>query len=547
MDVNMVTNDTLGMLPLLTGRILERPMTVPATIAIALVLAFLVLHTLTPSIDPREPSLVKPRIPFVGHIIGMMQHQAGYHIRLQKSTGKPIATLPMLTGKMYAVWDPYLVAAGLRSKSLSTTPHIIDATPVLAQVKESTADLLRSPEGPLLVDRMMGHVIPATFKGASLQRLNQTALAGLASQLSTLSPSSNSTAVPIPNAWLWLRRLLTSATSKAIYGTGDPFAADDKVETALWDLEKNLLKLTLNWPSFLVPTGHRARKLLFDALTPYYSAGHDADPSTSDFVRNRAAELRAAGIPDDDVARVEIMLPFAALANTVPLLFWLFGHVFSRPELVAKLRGEVEGLITTKRDGEVGLLVTTTAIEERCPLLMSCYRETLRRTVHQVSTRTAVEDTVLSDRGGRQYLLKKDSVVQLVIGAGHGMEEYWGEDADEFKPERFLGHMNGGRKGDGDDGPGSAKAMRAAFQPFGGGTHLCPGRHFAFTEMMAVMATLLLGYEVEPLGGTKWQLPPFATRSVIDAVTKPARHGEGFGVRIGRRQGWEDVRWRYEL
>ncbi|KAK4156579.1 cytochrome P450 [Chaetomidium leptoderma] len=547
----MATNG--GVLPALTARGLEMVTTTPVAIAIAIAVAYLVLHSLTPSIDPREPPLLKPRIPLIGHIIGMMRHQAHYHITLQRSTGKPIATLPMLTGKMYAVWDPYLIAAGLRSKSLSSTPHIIDATPLVAQVSKPTANLLRGPRGNHIVDRIMHHAIPSAFKPASIQRLNATALAELASQLSTLCASSSTTTkTPIPNAWLWLRHLLTDATGKAVYGAHDPFAKNPAVETALWEFEKNLLKLTLNLPAFLVPVGHRARQVLIDALAPYYAARHDAEESASDFVRNRAAELREAGFPDDDVARVEIMLPFAALANTVPLLFWLFGHVFSRPELVRRLRAEVEeGLVVVsgKEQGEevVVLSMTAAAMEERCPLLMSCYRETLRRTVHQVSTRTALQDTVLTDRAGREYLLKKGSVVQLAIGASHAVEEYWGPDADEFRPERFLGHNSGGRKAEDGDGPGSAKAMRAAFQPFGGGAHLCPGRNFAFAEMMAVMATLLLGYEVEPLEGTEWKLPGFATRSVIDAVTKPAKHGEGFGVRIGRRQGWEGVRWRYEL
>ncbi|KAK4128072.1 cytochrome P450 [Parathielavia appendiculata] len=270
--------------------------------------------------------------------------------------------------------------------------------------------------------------------------------------------------------------------------------------------------------------------------------------------------MREVGVPDEDLARIEIMLPFAALANTVPMLFWLVCHVFSRRELVERLRREVQaGMVvkplhseggnqTTSEVGgeeggaEVVVNVAAAVVEEKCPLLMSCYRETLRRTVHQVSTRTAVQDTVLMDRDGREYLLKKGSVVQMVIGAGHGMEEYWGEGVDEFDPERFLS-----RKGDGEDGPGSSKAMKTAFQPFGGGMHLCPGRAFAFAEMMAVMATLLLGYDIEPLEGSMWELPAFATRSVIDAVTKPANHGEGFGLRIRRRLGWEGVRWKYEL
>jgi cytochrome P450 len=118
---------------------------------------------------------------------------------------------------------------------------------------------------------------------------------------------------------------------------------------------------------------------------------------------------------------------------------------------------------------------------------------------------------------------------------------------DEFRPERFLVKDEGRKGGEGDDAPGSARAVRAAFQPFGGGVHLCPGRHFAFSETMAILATLVLGFEVEPLGGSEWKMPPFATRSVVDGVTKPANDGEGFGMKIKRRAGWESVTWAYEM
>jgi cytochrome P450 len=545
----MATNGT-STIPALTASGLESLSAMPTTLAISAILGLLLLFALSPRVDPREPPLVKPSIPLIGHILGLMRHQAQYHISLQRKTRKPIATLPMLNGQMYAVWDPYLTAAGLRSKALSPTPHSLDAAPVVAQTSPHTTTLLHGPQGEPLMDRMMHHAIPTSLKGAPVHRLNATALTSIADELTALAPSTT-TSTPIPNAWLWLRHLITSATTTALYGIHNPFS--DEVENALWNFEKNLLKLTLNLPSFLAPTGHKAREVLFSAIVPYYTSRHDTHPSASDFVRNRAAEIRAAGIPDEDLGRLEIMLPFAAMANTVPMLFWLFCHVFSRPDLRDRLRKEVEdGLVVGRREskgGEEGkggekvtVKVAAAVIEEKCPLLMSCYRETLRLTIHQVSTRTAVQDTVLTDRGGREYLLKKGNVVQLVIGTGHNMEEYWGEGADEFQPGRFLR-----RKGDGEDGLASSKAMRTAFQPFGGGMHLCPGRAFAFAEMMAVTATLLLGYEVEPLDGSKWELPGFATRSVIDAVTKPANHGGGFGVRIGRRQGWEGVQWKYEL
>jgi len=237
------------------------------------------------------------------------------------------------------------------------------------------------------------------------------------------------------------------------------------------------------------------------------------------------------------------MLPFGAVANTVPSLFWFFGFVMSRPELVARLRAEIAPQVTRSADGSAAT-VSLARLEERCPLLTAAYRETLRLTNHQISTRTALEDTMLADGAGRAYLLCKGAVVQLSLAAGQRDEAYWGADVDEFRPERFLRF---GDRRDEDAGPGSPRAIRSAFQPFGGGVHLCPGRSFAYTEMMAVMATMVLGFDVSPQAGAEWNLPPFAMLSLVDAVNKPAGEGKGFGVKVTRRKEWEGVQWNYEL
>ncbi len=190
----MATNSTSEAFPTLTMYTLDSLKTVPAAIAIAAVLAFLILHLLTPRLDPREPPLLKPRIPFIGHILGMIRHQAQYHINLQRTSHQPIATLPMLTGKMYAIWDPYLIASGLRSKSLSTTPHTIATTPSFTQVSPATTALLHGPGGAPLVEHMMFHTIPTALKPPHINPLTTTALSNLASALTTrtLNPSPQS-------------------------------------------------------------------------------------------------------------------------------------------------------------------------------------------------------------------------------------------------------------------------------------------------------------------------------------------------------------------
>lgn len=40
---------------------------------------YLVLnHVIKPTIDPREPPILKPRLPLIGHIFGLLQHGVDY-------------------------------------------------------------------------------------------------------------------------------------------------------------------------------------------------------------------------------------------------------------------------------------------------------------------------------------------------------------------------------------------------------------------------------------------------------------------------------------
>lgn len=289
-------------------------------------------------------------------------------------------------------------------------------------------------------------------------------------------------------------------------------------------------------PAWTAPAAYRARAALQSTLQRYYLGKHDTEAAASAFVRGRAGVLRDHGISSSEIAKMEIMLPYAATTNTVPTLFWLITFIFSRPELVAALREEVRALATAAGEADKDVTVDIASVEARCPRLMSCYRETLRVTTHQTSVRTVVRDTVLADGRGRSYLLKKGVDIHLSIATSHLTEEVWGEAAGEFDPERFLS-----------GGAATGKTQRQAYQPFGGGHHLCPGKSFAFVEIMAVVATLLLGYDVGTSDGRPWKVPQYAQWSMVDSIHKPVDEGAGLGIKMVKKQGWERVRWRYTI
>lgn len=81
----------------------------------------------------------------------------------------------------------------------------------------------------------------------------------------------------------------------------------------------------------------------------------------------------------------------------------------------------------------------------------------------------------------------------------------WGPDA------RAFDHMHFARKA------GQRKHDRVAFRSFGGGHVLCPGRHFASTEIMALAALLVLQFDVVPTSnGGEW-IEPTSKKSPIQA------------------------------
>jgi len=79
---------------------------------------------------------------------------------------------------------------------------------------------------------------------------------------------------------------------------------------------------------------------------------------------------------------------------------------------------------------------------------------------------------------------KKGTQVIIPVHALHTMKEYWGEDAEEFNPDRFFN--------------GEVDANGLQFHTFGGGPRLCIGMRFAFTEMKMILGRLLFNFEILP-------------------------------------------------
>lgn len=111
----------------------------------------------------------------------------------------------------------------------------------------------------------------------------------------------------------------------------------------------------------------------------------------------------------------------------------------------------------------------------------------------------------------------------------HSEKDVWGSTVLEFDHTRFI------------RSPGKQRFNPVAFRGFGGGTTLCPGRHFASTEILAFAALVTLQFDVEPVSGS-WVQPTTKKAGSHVAIPGP---DEDIDIRLSRRG--EEKKWRVLL
>jgi cytochrome P450 len=294
------------------------------------------------------------------------------------------------------------------------------------------------------------------------------------------------------------------------------------------------------FPSLTAPKPYQGRAILQKALRAYFRAGHDEDSDVSIVIKKRVAKNKEWGVPIDEVADHEIGMLFVSVTNAIPTLFWMIFYVFRDAKLVDELQRELLAILDQKMrdDGKRECVFNITKFGTDCPLLVSVYQEVMRMTNRQQGTRTVIEDTYLdytptgSDTGeARTYLLKKGTNIQMPAVTTNWTPETWGPDVNTFNPKRFITSKEKERQ------------QKRALNPFGGGKHLCPGRHFAYAEILGAVAALVVGFDIVTPEGSRVMVPEM-NNNIVEAVGKPMNDvQQSLLAKIRRRPGWEDVIW----
>jgi cytochrome P450 len=143
-------------------------------------------------------------------------------------------------------------------------------------------------------------------------------------------------------------------------------------------------------------------------------------------------------------------------------------------------------------------------LKETSSLLVSILKEVLRYHGIGTSVRFVTQDHMLDDK----YLLKKGGIVMVHGPVQHTSVPAYGDNVNEFQHNRFV------------RSPGIKKPTPVAFRGFGGGSTLCPGRHFASTEFLAFAALMIAQFDFEPVEGS-WVTPKTEKAGAHATVAPP--------------------------
>ena len=251
-----------------------------------------------------------------------------------------------------------------------------------------------------------------------------------------------------------------------------------------------------------------ARGQLVKAFTKYYTSGSYKQGSA--YIQKFTEYCVSQEIPEDDIPRLLVGTVFNNVANTIPTAFWVIYRIFSDQDTLEECRREVSQAV---RSSDVGKapesVLDLSLVLASCPTLLSTYHEVFRYHGMANSVRVVSEDCALqAGDSGRAYRLRKGGLVMMSARAQHSNPDVWGSDVDEFRYDRFLKQQ------------GRPRPNPVAFRGFGGGTTLCPGRHFATGEILLLAAMLLLRFDVHP-GEEEWVDPSTAKSSQAEAVEQP--------------------------
>ena len=151
--------------------------------------------------------------------------------------------------------------------------------------------------------------------------------------------------------------------------------------------------------------------------------------------------LESGAFSEEQLVNQTLTFLAAGHETTATSMTWAILALCQYPDVQAKLRREVRSRLPSPTDLQAAPV--TAELIDSLPYLHAVCSEVLR--VHPpagMTKRVAVKDTTIMG----QFIPKGTDIVIIMRAVNHS-KELWGEDAKEFRPERWLGEGRGNNGG----------------------------------------------------------------------------------------------------
>lgn len=217
-------------------------------------------------------------------------------------------------------------------------------------------------------------------------------------------------------------------------------------------------------------------------------------------------KMTGESLPDENIKAQCITFLVAGHETTSGLLSFATYYLMKNPSLLALAQAEVDRVLGS----DVSRHPTYEQIHA-LDYIQRVLEETLRlwptAPAFTRGPRNAPGEVI-----GGKYFIPYGEGCQIILTAVHRDRRVWGDDAEEFNPDRFSPELKAARP-------------QATYFPFGTGARACIGRQFAMQEAKLVLGMLLQRYDL--VDTENYQL-----RVKQSLTIKP----DGFYLKLRRRQ-----------